>query len=57
MYPLQRGLAQTLTIINKFTEGKATEADIHALEDLGKVIKSTALCGLGQTAQILFLQL
>ena len=48
--PCREGLAQTLRIINKFTLGKATEADIHALENLGKVIKSTALCGLGQTA-------
>ena len=48
--PCREGLAQTLKIINKFTEGKATVADIHTLEELGKVIKATALCGLGQTA-------
>lgn len=48
--PCREGLSQSLRIINKFTEGKATEEDIHALENLGKVIKSTALCGLGQTA-------
>jgi NADH-quinone oxidoreductase subunit F len=48
--PCREGLAQTLKIITKFTEGKATETDIHTLEHLGKVIKNTALCGLGQTA-------
>ena len=48
--PCREGLAQTLKILNKFTEGKAIEEDIHTLEYLGKIIKNTALCGLGQTA-------
>ena len=32
--PCREGLAQTLKIITKFTEGKATETDIHTLEHL-----------------------
>lgn len=48
--PCREGLAQTLEIIKKFTSGKAQEEDIKTLEELGQVIKATALCGLGQTA-------
>ncbi|MFA6335307.1 MAG: FAD-dependent oxidoreductase [Bacteroidales bacterium] len=48
--PCREGLAQTLEILTRFTKGNANEADIHKLENLGKVIKNSALCGLGQTA-------
>ena len=37
-------------ILTKITEGKGTEDDIDKLEKLGKSIKDTSLCGLGQTA-------
>ncbi|MDR3586499.1 MAG: NADH-quinone oxidoreductase subunit NuoF [Desulfosporosinus sp.] len=37
-------------ILTKITEGKGTEDDIDKLEKLGKIIKDTSLCGLGQTA-------
>ena len=37
-------------ILTKITEGKGTEEDIDKLEKLGKIIKDTSLCGLGQTA-------
>ena len=48
--PCREGLSQTLHILNKVTEGVATSEDLDALVKLGQVIKSTALCGLGQTA-------
>lgn len=37
-------------ILTKITEGKGTEDDLDKLEQLGKIIKDTSLCGLGQTA-------
>ena len=37
-------------ILTKITEGKGTLDDLDQLETLGKIIKDTSLCGLGQTA-------
>ncbi len=48
--PCREGLAQILQILNRFTQGTAVPEDYKKLETLGRVIKSTALCGLGQTA-------
>jgi ferredoxin len=39
-----------LEILERITEGKGEEGDIEKLEALATNIKSTALCGLGQTA-------
>jgi ferredoxin len=39
-----------LEILNRIVAGKGEEGDIEKLENLGKTIKATALCGLGQTA-------
>ena len=39
-----------LEILERITDGKGEEGDIERLEALAKTIKSTALCGLGQTA-------
>ena len=39
-----------LEILTRITEGKGKMEDIDLLERLATVIKSTALCGLGQTA-------
>lgn len=39
-----------LELLNKITEGRGTMKDLDALSTLGKVIKDTALCGLGQTS-------
>ena len=47
--PCREGLAQSLNILTNITKGKASQKDIYDLEDLGAVIKDTALCGLGQT--------
>ena len=39
-----------LEILTRITEGRGTLEDLETLEDLAKVIKDTALCGLGQTS-------
>jgi len=48
--PCRIGTRRMLEILNNIVEGKGTEADLERLEQLGKNIKRTALCGLGQTA-------
>lgn len=48
--PCRIGNKRLLELLNKITEGKATEKDLETLSTLGKVIKDTALCGLGQTS-------
>ena len=48
--PCRIGKKRLLELLNKITEGKATEKDLQTLQTLGKVIKDTALCGLGQTS-------
>lgn len=48
--PCRIGNKRLLEILNKIVEGKGTEKDLKKLRDLSKVIKDTALCGLGQTA-------
>lgn len=48
--PCRIGTRRMLEILNNIVEGKGTEADLKRLEQLGKNIKRTALCGLGQTA-------
>jgi len=48
--PCREGLAQALAILTRITEGKGTYADLTMLELLGRTIKDTAICGLGQTA-------
>jgi len=44
------GTKRMLEILNRICEGKGEEEDIEKLEKLGRIIKDTALCGLGQTA-------
>lgn len=48
--PCRIGNKRLLETLNKVTEGRGTEADLKTLSVLGKVIKDTALCGLGQTS-------
>jgi len=45
----REGLYQELNILKSVSEGKSSLNDLPQLETLGKVIKDTALCGLGQT--------
>jgi len=44
------GTKRMLEILERITLGKGEQGDIEKLEKLGKAIKDTALCGLGQTA-------
>ena len=48
--PCRIGTRRMLEILNRIVAGKGQEGDIEKLENLGKTIKATALCGLGQTA-------
>ena len=48
--PCRVGNKRLHEILEKITHGNGTREDIDYLENLGKVIKDTALCGLGQTS-------
>jgi len=48
--PCREGTKRMLEILTRICEGKGVPEDIETLERLGRVIKATALCGLGNTA-------
>jgi NADH-quinone oxidoreductase subunit F len=48
--PCRVGLDKALQILNGFTNGKGTEADLDSLDELGRMIRDMSLCGLGQSA-------
>jgi NADH-quinone oxidoreductase subunit F len=48
--PCRVGTKRMLEILDRICQGKGQEGDIERLEELGAMIKDTALCGLGQTA-------
>ncbi|MDO5018345.1 MAG: NADH-quinone oxidoreductase subunit NuoF [Lagierella massiliensis] len=48
--PCREGTKRMLEILEKITSGEGTVEDIDRLEELGKVIKVSSLCGLGQSA-------
>lgn len=48
--PCRVGLKQMLAIMERITSGNGRDGDIEELEQLGKNICETSLCGLGQTA-------
>jgi len=48
--PCRIGSKRMLEIVTRICEGKGVEGDIERLEELGKGIRETSLCGLGQTA-------
>ncbi len=48
--PCRIGTKRMKEILDRIVEGKGEEGDIEKLEELAQTIKSTALCGLGQTA-------
>ena len=48
--PCRVGTKRLLEILDRITRGKGKENDIELLEKLSNGIKSTSLCGLGQTA-------
>jgi len=48
--PCRVGTKRMLEIVTRICNGEGREGDIERLEELGQIIKDTALCGLGQTA-------
>jgi NADH-quinone oxidoreductase subunit F len=48
--PCRIGNKRVLEILEKITLGKGTEEDLIKLKELCEVIKSTSLCGLGESA-------
>ena len=48
--PCRIGTRRMLDILTDITEGRGRPGDIERLEELGRSIKSSALCALGQTA-------
>ena len=48
--PCRVGTKMMLDILTRITEGKGEQEDLEVLQDLAETIKTTALCGLGNTA-------
>jgi NADH-quinone oxidoreductase subunit F len=48
--PCRAGLDQSLTMLNKLTKGAGTLEHLDLLDELGRMIRDTSLCGLGQSA-------
>jgi len=48
--PCRVGLDKSLRILNNFTRGRASESDLDRLDEMGRMIRETSLCGLGQSA-------
>ncbi len=48
--PCRVGLDKALRMLNRFTVGTATQADIDSLDELCRMVRDTSLCGLGQSA-------
>jgi bidirectional [NiFe] hydrogenase diaphorase subunit len=48
--PCRAGTVQMYQLLTRIVEGKSTPQDLCKLEELCDMVKSTSLCGLGQTA-------
>lgn len=48
--PCRVGTTQLHGILERIAEGRGRMEDLDTLERLGRMVKRTALCGLGQTA-------
>ena len=48
--PCRVGLDKALKVLNAFTRGDASHDDFELLDELGRMIRDTSLCGLGQSA-------
>jgi NADH-quinone oxidoreductase subunit F len=48
--PCRVGLDQALDILSGFSKGSGSAAQLVLLDELGRMIRDTSLCGLGQTA-------
>jgi NADH-quinone oxidoreductase subunit F len=47
--PCRIGTKRMLEILTRITKGEGREEDIELLQEAGRIIKDSALCGLGQT--------
>lgn len=48
--PCRIGTYEMLTILDRIVAGEGKQGDIESLEEIGKMVISTSLCGLGQSA-------
>lgn len=48
--PCRVGTAQMHDLLNRIIQRKASAADLALLQELCDLVRSTSLCGLGQTA-------
>ncbi len=48
--PCRVGLDKALGILNDISDGTATQHQLSLLDELGRMIRETSLCGLGQSA-------
>jgi NADH-quinone oxidoreductase subunit F len=48
--PCRLGSKRMLEILERITRGEGREADLDLLDELGHVMRESAICGLGQTA-------
>jgi NADH:ubiquinone oxidoreductase subunit F (NADH-binding) len=48
--PCREGIRRMLDILIRITQGEGQMQDLDTLEQLGRVVQATSLCGLGQTA-------
>ncbi len=48
--PCRVGLDKALRTLTRITRGEGREEDLAALDELGRMIQATSLCGLGQSA-------
>ncbi len=48
--PCRAGLDQALRILDGLSRGSGTAAQLELLDELGRMIRDTSLCGLGQSA-------
>lgn len=48
--PCRIGTKRMLEILERITQGQGREGDVELLQELGRSIKDSAICGLGQTA-------
>ncbi len=49
-YPCRIGTYQMLQILDRITSGRGEEGDIEKLEQLGRYVQNSSLCGLGKSA-------
>ena len=48
--PCRVGTLQIRALLDKILQGQAAQGDLEKLEELCEFVKSTSLCGLGQSA-------